>query len=190
MKLRNSAEQYPLKLLYDARLRPERDPLGVSLTALQHVFRGLSDAASFSSPQFATIGHTLPNCGEEVASWNQLLLARASAADSPQRHGELCNPPIAASSSVDDFLRCGTPPEQHGAMKNARRLVPAGFCSGLVPLRSPQNPSSSRKRLDRAFAPCYRGSSSAPENIDRVSCYGRRSAHATIRRFLFSPVIA
>jgi hypothetical protein len=49
------------------------------------MFRGLSDAASFSSPQFATIGHTPPDCGEEVASSNRQLLDRASAAYNPQR---------------------------------------------------------------------------------------------------------
>lgn len=81
------------------------------------MFRGLSDAASFHSPQFATIGHTLPDCREEVASSNQWLLVRASAAYIPQRHGELCNPPVAASGSVDVLLRCGTPPELHDAMK-------------------------------------------------------------------------
>jgi hypothetical protein len=81
------------------------------------MFRGLSDAVSFHSPQFATIGHTLPDCREEVASSNHGLLVRVSAAYIPQRHGELCNPPVAASGSVDVLLRCGTPPQQHDAMK-------------------------------------------------------------------------
>lgn len=71
----------------------------------------------FFSPQFATIGHTLPDCREEVASSNYGLLVRVSAAYIPQRHGELCNPPVAASGSVDVLLRCGTPPQQHDAMK-------------------------------------------------------------------------
>jgi hypothetical protein len=44
-----------IELLYDARLRPERDQLAAPLAALQSMFRGLSDAASLRSPQFATI---------------------------------------------------------------------------------------------------------------------------------------
>jgi hypothetical protein len=63
-------ENQSVKLLYDARLRPERDQLAAPLAALQSMFRGLSDAASFRSPQFTTIGHTPPDCGEEVASSN------------------------------------------------------------------------------------------------------------------------
>jgi len=117
-------------LLYHARLRPERDQL---LRLLRHtnqcseVFP--TQGTGVSSPlQFATIGHTPPECGEEFASWNQVLLARASAADSPQCHGELCNPPVAASGSVDDFLRCGMPHQKHGAKNGACRHRPAEFC--------------------------------------------------------------
>lgn len=89
---------------------------GPNVTHWQHLSRHSSECSEVFPtrhrvfPQFATIGHTPPDRGEEDASWNRVLLARASAADSPQRHGELCNPPVAAAGSVDDFLRCGTPP--------------------------------------------------------------------------------
>ena len=97
---------------------------GPNVTNWQRLWRRSSQCSEvfptrllFFSPQFATIGHTLPDCREEVASSNHGLLVRVSAAYIPQRHGELCNPPVAASGSVDVLLRCGTPPEQHDAIK-------------------------------------------------------------------------
>jgi hypothetical protein len=91
----------------------------------------------FRSPQFATIGHTPPNCEEELASSNRRLLVRASAAYIPQRHGELCNPPVAVFGSVDDLLRCGTPAEQHDAIKAQVGLsLPDFAVSAAAPARS------------------------------------------------------
>jgi hypothetical protein len=120
--------------------------------ARQLIFSGLSDAASLLSPQFATIGHTLPDCREEVASSDHRLLVRVSAAYMPQRHGELCNPPVAASGSVEVLLRCGTPSEQHDAIQAQVGLSLPAFvvrAADKPPGTSPeQKPSSSRWRLD------------------------------------------
>ena len=70
-------------------------------------------------------------CGEEFASSNRRLLAKASATHNPQRHGELCNPLVTASDSVDDFLRCRMPPQQHGALKAHVGLSLPDFAPGL-----------------------------------------------------------
>jgi hypothetical protein len=125
------------------------------------MFRGLSDAASFFSPQFATIGHTPPDCGEEVASSNHGLLVRASAAYIPQRHGELCNPPVAASGSVDVLLRCGTPPEQYDTIKAQVGLsLPDFAVSDDAKHRKRHQPGAKSEQQPLAAGP-------AP-----VSCYG------------------
>jgi hypothetical protein len=117
---------------------------GPNVTNWQHLWRRSSQCSEvfptrllFFSPQFATIGHTLLDCREEVASSNHWLLVRASAAYIPQRHSELCNPPVAASGSVDVLLRCGTPPEQHDAMKAQVGLsLPDFAVSAAAPARS------------------------------------------------------
>lgn len=118
---------------------------GPNVTNWQRLWRRSSQCSEvfptqllFFSPQFATIGHTLPDCSrEEVASSNHGLLVRVSAAYIPQRHGELCNSPVAASGSVDVLLRCGTPPQQHDAMKAQVGLsLPDFAVSAAAPARS------------------------------------------------------
>ena len=117
---------------------------GPNVTNWQHLWRYPSHCSEvfptrllFHSPQFATIGHTPPNCEEELASSDHWLLVRASAAYIPQRHGELCNPPVAASGSVDDLLRCGTPTEQHDAIQAQVGLsLPDFAVSAAAPARS------------------------------------------------------
>jgi hypothetical protein len=117
---------------------------GPNVTNWQYLWRYPSQCSEvfptrllFHSPQFATIGHTSPNCEEELASSNRRLLVRASAAYIPQRHGELCNPPVAVSGSVDDLLRCGTPAEQHDAIEAQVGLsLPDFAVSAAAPARS------------------------------------------------------